>query len=636
MRFSRSLLIAIAALKVVAAQPQITVTPASYEVNWVRGSTRPEPKQVSLQCGSDCPNAPMSFTIQSISSANRAWLSVTGSSGSIPVGRAGTFTLNYTGADIPAGRYRELLTINIPNAQNTPVRMEAIIVVKSPKLQTSPSMLSLIGQVLDTSKRPSQQLTVAAEAPTTVSITATPSWLSVSPSSARTPATFTVTANIGGLSGTLSGELRVFTSGDSGNFVSVPVNVTACTLNTSSSQLNLSDTGGNVNLTVNTQTGCPWTVTANASWITPLVIGSTGSGTLNLRIAPNSSSVARSAAVNISGRAVTIQQAGAACSTVLSTTSSEMSARGGRLDVQVRPTPSDCAWSIVVQGEWITPSGTIPGRSATTVALAFAENRPDDSRTAFVKSDRTTLEIRQNNPPIFGSSGVLHGASFQPGSIAPGQLVTIFGSRIGPDQLAGLALDQTGAVTNTLRGTRVLFDGVPAPVIFTRHDQTAVIAPYSIAGRGATSVEIEYLGAKSSAITLPVVAARPAIFTANASGSGQIAALNGDGSYNSPERPVPRDGVIILYLTGTGQTDPPGVDGRVPRAVLPKPLLPVRVFLGEIEADVYYAGAAPEIVAGIEQINLHVPRQSPVGPRVPIKILVGQYTSEQDVVIAVK
>jgi len=55
----------------------------------------------------------------------------------------------------------------------------------------------------------------------------------------------------------------------------------------------------------------------------------------------------------------------------------------------------------------------------------------------------------------------------------------------------------------------------------------------------------------------------------------------------------------VLFGTGEGQTNPPGVDGRPATTVFPKPLGAVKVFIGGIQADVAYAGAAPFLVAGV-------------------------------------
>ena len=48
-----------------------------------------------------------------------------------------------------------------------------------------------------------------------------------------------------------------------------------------------------------------------------------------------------------------------------------------------------------------------------------------------------------------------------------------------------------------------------------RAGQVAAIAPYSLAGKSSTQVVLEYNDSRSDPITLAVVAARPAFFTAD-------------------------------------------------------------------------------------------------------------------------
>src|ERR1022692_1790829 len=63
-------------------------------------------------------------------------------------------------------------------------------------------------------------------------------------------------------------------------------------------------------------------------------------------------------------------------------------------------------------------------------------------------------------------------------AVAPGQMVNVWGSGMGPTALARLALDSNGLVSNTVAGVRVLFDGVPAPIVYVSATQIAVGTPY--------------------------------------------------------------------------------------------------------------------------------------------------------------
>ena len=161
-----------------------------------------------------------------------------------------------------------------------------------------------------------------------------------------------------------------------------------------------------------------------------------------------------------------------------------------------------------------------------------------------------------------------------------------------------------GRLTTELARVRVLFDGVSAPLVYVFETQVSAIVPYAMAGAQSTDLVVEYAGEMSSTVTLPVEKTVPGVFTLDASGSGQGAILNQDGSLNSETNPADLGDIIVLYATGEGQTIPPGQDGLIAVSEeLPAPELEVTARLGGEEADIIYAGAAPFLVASVMQVN---------------------------------
>ena len=70
--------------------------------------------------------------------------------------------------------------------------------------------------------------------------------------------------------------------------------------------------------------------------------------------------------------------------------------------------------------------------------------------------------------------------------------------------------------------------------------------------------------ARSDPFTVPVAGAAPGLFTLNAQGTGPGAILNNaDYTVADQNHPAPRGTYIVIYGTGEGITDPPGVDGRL-------------------------------------------------------------------------
>jgi uncharacterized protein (TIGR03437 family) len=107
-------------------------------------------------------------------------------------------------------------------------------------------------------------------------------------------------------------------------------------------------------------------------------------------------------------------------------------------------------------------------------------------------------------------------------------------------------------------------------------------------------------------------------------------------SLNGPANPALPGSIVVLYVTGEGQTDPPGIDGKLAAGSLPKPRLPVAVEIDGIDAEVLYAGAAPTLVAGVMQVNVRLPPGVRPGDAVPVLVRVGEATNSPGVTLAVR
>lgn len=239
--------------------------------------------------------------------------------------------------------------------------------------------------------------------------------------------------------------------------------------------------------------------------------------------------------------------------------------------------------------------------------------------------------------PVAPAAGVVNAASELAGPVAPGEIVTIYGTGIGPALLAGAQVSPLYFFETYTSETTVTFDGIPAPLIYCSAGQTAAIVPYSVAGQASTQMVVTYQGRSSAPVTVPVALSAPGLFSENASGTGNGAILNSDLSLNTPSNPAPSGSIIVLYGTGEGQTDPAGVDGRIALTVYPKPLLPVKVTIGGIDATsgVLYAGAAPYLVAGAFQLNVTIPAGAGTGA-VPVVVSFGSSSSQPGLTVSVK
>ena len=93
-------------------------------------------------------------------------------------------------------------------------------------------------------------------------------------------------------------------------------------------------------------------------------------------------------------------------------------------------------------------------------------------------------------------------------------------------------------------------------------------------------------------------------------------------------------------MTGTGSLNPPVADGSLgpPIPPFPAPLAGVSATIGSVNAPITFAGQAPGLIAGATQVNVQIPRNSPVGATVPITIYAAGYASQlaQSVTMAVQ
>jgi uncharacterized protein (TIGR03437 family) len=275
----------------------------------------------------------------------------------------------------------------------------------------------------------------------------------------------------------------------------------------------------------------------------------------------------------------------------------------------------------------VNPSGLAPGTYSGIITITA--------------SDTSVLPLQivvmmTVNPAAPTVTGVTNAASFAPGPVAPGEIVTLFGTAIGPATGVSFQVTSSGTIPLTLSDTQVFFDDHPAALLYTSAGQISAIVPYEVAGHSATNVHVEYKGTASSPVPLRVTDSVPGIFTLGASGQGAI--LNQDFSINSTKNGAEPGSVVSIYATGEGQTAPGGKDGALSGDVLPlpAPLLKVTVKIGGLDADVAYAGAAPLEPAGVLQVNAKVPGGVPRGTSVPVTITVGSASSQAGVTVAIK
>lgn len=258
-------------------------------------------------------------------------------------------------------------------------------------------------------------------------------------------------------------------------------------------------------------------------------------------------------------------------------------------------------------GNWLklnVTSGGLPGGFTVSIdAKSLDAGAYEGTVTAYLGGAAPVVipvSLTIGTVPAPTLSAVVNAASYNAATIAPGQLVTIFGANLASG------------------GIKVTFDGTPAQLLYTTANQIGAIVPLSLAGKTSTVVQVAVGSQTSAALTKTVAATAPGIFTANSSGSGQGAIVNQSGTINSAASPAPKGSIVAIYLTGLGAASPT-----------------VTATIGGQSATVAYAGAAPGAVQGLYQVNVTVPASAPSGAQ-PLVITAAGTASQSGVTIAIQ
>jgi uncharacterized protein (TIGR03437 family) len=275
----------------------------------------------------------------------------------------------------------------------------------------------------------------------------------------------------------------------------------------------------------------------------------------------------------------------------------------------------------------IAPNGTIttvagtgqPGRGADNIpatesALRFPNSVAIHPSGDLLIADWQNFRIRRVTfapRPALAAGGIVNGASFAAGPVAPGALVSLFGANFAP----GLTQASTVPLPSQLAGVRVTAAGRPWPLVFVSPNQINAQVPYN-APPGPLAVTVSTAAGDSTA-TVQIVPAAPGIFLRD---GRRAIAQNQDFRLNDPAAPAPRRSILTVYLTGQGPLDGPLDAGDpAPTTSLLRALAPPAATIGGRPANVLFLGLTPGFV-GLAQANLEIPADSPAGAAVELTL----------------
>jgi uncharacterized protein (TIGR03437 family) len=236
--------------------------------------------------------------------------------------------------------------------------------------------------------------------------------------------------------------------------------------------------------------------------------------------------------------------------------------------------------------------------------------------------------------PSIASGGISNAASGAT-TIAPGSLVSLFGSQLASTPAQGDSIPLSATINDVF----VTVNGVRAPLLFVAPGQINAQMPWDLGAGGSASVVVSRGGVTSAPATVQVAPAAPGLFMVPG-GTQAIAVNNADGTLAAPSGSIqgltthgakPGD-VLILYATGLGAVNPAVQSGHNSLDQLRWTVGTPTVLIGGVAARVDYSGLTPQF-PGVNQLNVVVPAGVPPGASVPIEIQMGGRSHQATIAI---
>ena len=416
-----------------------------------------------------------------ITPAGGSWLTAGPPTGAASSNFPSSFIVSVNPTGLPAGVYKGNLLVH-PNNGNPEVNIPVTYTLTAGNLTFSTSTLSF--SQASGGPAPAAQTVNVGSSGGPISFSAIgavnvgTSWLTVSPNTATTPATLSVSVNAASLPpGNYSGTITVAspTAGNSPQNITVNLTVTQQqqTLTVTPAALTFSSQAGSAT---------SQTITATASFGTiPFAAGAVSTGGAWLSVSPTSGTISQ--------------------------------------------TPTNLAVSVNPQG---LAAGTYSGSIVIT----------GQGGSSLSQTIPVTFLVAANPAPT--PTAIQNAGSGSIGAIAPGEIISIFGANLGPAVPATATVSPTGFFPTSLGETQVLFDSIPGVMWYASASQINAIVPYEIAGRISVVIQVVYRGVPSASINLSVAPTAPGIF-ANQFGQAAALNANGtiNSGFNPAQKGTP-------------------------------------------------------------------------------------------------
>jgi uncharacterized protein (TIGR03437 family) len=201
---------------------------------------------------------------------------------------------------------------------------------------------------------------------------------------------------------------------------------------------------------------------------------------------------------------------------------------------------------------------------------------------------------------------VTNGASFAAGTVAPGEIATIFGGNLTSS--TGIQLVSSLPLLKAFVNVSVMINGSAAPLFAVDNvngqQQINFQVPWEVASGSMASIIVESNGTSSAPLRVPVSVAQPGIFAYSVDGMSFGAILHSNYQLADAASPATAGETVLIYCTGLGAVSSLPGDGAAGNGQNTKSTASVTI--GGVNATVSFSGLAPGFV-GLYQVNAEVP-----------------------------
>ena len=239
------------------------------------------------------------------------------------------------------------------------------------------------------------------------------------------------------------------------------------------------------------------------------------------------------------------------------------------------------------------------GAAGVSIALT-----PQSTIAALGSAGSLLISSSTAGPSLMGIAGSAQTAISS--AICARELISIYGINIGASTPLGTQITNN-MISSSLSGVEVLFNGMPAALLYAGPTQINAIVPSAVAGQTTSTVQIV---TPSGTINGPVLAVQSTLPQVFMDSTGSALALNQNGTVNSASNPAQPGSIVSIWMTGGGAL--PGTPDNVINTALAANVYPISILTGiqgggTAPLAVLYAGDAPGLASGVTQVNFQLP-----------------------------